>query len=317
VKRLRVGLALGGGGAKGLAHIPMLEVFDELGVRPDRMAGTSIGAVIGALYASGIPGARIREGVRRMVISRGDSFRVALQKRDALNWVRFLDPGFGQRGLFKGDRFISFLYEAMGVSTFEELEIPLRVVATDFWKSEQVVFESGALLPAVKASMGLPGVFAPVRLDGRVLIDGGAVNPVPHDLLGDCDVVVAVDVMGSMAAGADAAPGFLRAVLGTFDIMQNSIIRQRLKLSPPAIYVKPDIQGVDVLDFYRADDVYRQAEPARRALREELRGTLERAGWNGARRGLRTRCGAWIAARRRPRGARRNGQPEPGAAGQA
>ena len=272
----RIGLALGGGGAKGLAHIPLLEVFDELGVRPHRIAGTSIGAIVGACYASGISGAQIREQVQRMVISKGDSFREVLKKKDVLRWLDFADIEFGQQALFKGDRFIAFLYDAMGSATFEDLDVPLRVVASDFWTAEQVVIESGDLLPAVKASMALPGVFTPVYREGRVLIDGGAVNPVPHDLLGDCDITVAVDVMGYMRTdGAVRAPNMFRAVLGTFDVMQNSIINEKLRRTPPDIYVRPDIVGVDLLEFFKAGDIYQQAEPARQVLRERLAELLE------------------------------------------
>lgn len=272
----KLGLALGGGGARGLAHIPMLEVFDELGLRPHRIAGTSIGAVMGALYASGVSGARIREAVGRMVITRGDSFRDALRKRDALRWVEFFDVEFGRGGLFKGDKFIEFLYEAMNVSTFEELKIPLRVVATDFWSGQQVVIGSGELLPAVKASMGLPGVFTPVTREGRVLIDGGGVNPVPHDLLEDCDIVVAVDVMGNLESGSGKVPNLFRAVLGTFDIMQKSIVAEKRKLVPPDIDIRADIVDVDLLEFYEAEKIFEQAEPARRKLREELEKRLRK-----------------------------------------
>lgn len=266
----KIGLALGGGGAKGLAHIPLLEVFDELQVRPHCITGTSIGAIMGALYASGMTARQIRELVQRMVISKGDSFRQILKKKDALKWIQFLDVDFRGIGLFRGDKFIDFLYDAMGVHQFEALDIPLRVVASDFWTSEQVVLDSGELLPAVKASMGLPGVFTPVVLNERVLIDGGAVNPVPHDLLEDCDIVVAVDVMGHMRTDSIKPPNLFRAVLGTFDIMQNSIISQRIKNHPPDIYIKPDITGVDILEFYKAAEVYQQAENACLELREQL-----------------------------------------------
>jgi NTE family protein len=267
----KIGLALGGGGAKGLAHIPMLEVFDELGIRPHRISGTSIGAVIGALYASGKSAADIRELVRRMVVSQGRTFREALTREGALKLLEFVDIDFAHHGLVKGDKFIQFLYDAMGVSTFEQLKIPLCVVTTDFWKSEEVVHCSGALLPAVKASMGLPGVFAPVEMGGRVLIDGGGVNPVPHDLLQkDCDAVVAIDVMGDMTRGRETQPNLFRAVIGMFDIMQKSIVAEKMKNRAPDVYIKPEISGVDILEFYKADQVYEQAGPAKDKLRLEL-----------------------------------------------
>lgn len=266
----KIGLALGGGGAKGLAHIPMLEVFDDLGIRPYRMTGTSIGAIMGALYASGVTGKQIRELVRGMVVTKGDSLRDILKKKDALKWLTFLDVDFKGKGLFRGDRILGFLYEAMGVRDFKDLEVPLSVVASDFWNSEQVVLDAGELLPAVKASMGLPGVFTPVTLNDRILIDGGGVNPVPHDLLNDCDYIVAVDVMGQMAGDTHKAPNLVRAVLGTFDIMQNTIIAEKRKQNPPDLYLKPDIVGVDILEFYKAEEIYQQAESERQRLRAEL-----------------------------------------------
>lgn len=266
----KIGLALGGGGAKGLAHIPMLELFDEMGLHPYRITGTSIGAIMGALYASGVTGKEIRALVEGMVISKGDSLRDILKKKDALRWFTFLDVDFRGHGLFRGDKILDFLYEAMGVFDFIDLKVPLSVVATDFWTSEQVVLESGELLPAVKASMGLPGVFTPVTLDERVLIDGGGVNPVPHDLLDDCDLVVAIDVMGQMGEEPQKTPNLVRAVLGMFDIMQNTIITEKRKSTPPDIYIKPDIHGVDILDFYKAEEVYQQAEPARQDLKTAL-----------------------------------------------
>jgi NTE family protein len=267
----KIGLALGGGGAKGLAHIAMLEVFDDLKIQPHRIAGTSIGAIMGALYASGLTARQIREGVQRMVISKGDSFKAALKKKDVLKWIQFMDLEFRGHAIFKGDRFIDFLFNAMHVATFEALKIPLHVVATDFWASQQVVLESGDLMPAVKASMALPGVFSPVTLNNRVLIDGGGINPVPHDLLLDCDLVVAIDVMGKPDHEATKLPNLFRAVLTTFDIMQNSIIKEKLAKHPPDISIKPDIQGVDILDFYKAEGVYAQTIPAQNELRAQLK----------------------------------------------
>ncbi len=276
-RMIKVGLALGGGGARGLAHIPMLEVMDDLGVRPHCIAGTSIGAVVGAVYASGVPGKQIRAHVERLLDWRSKSWRELFRRHKVPQWMKMLDVEHGRGGLLKGDRFIQSLCGAMGVTAFEQLPIPLKVVATDFWKSEQVVFDSGDLLPAVKASMGLPGVFTPVSLDGRVLIDGGGVNPVPHDLLVDCDVVVAVDVMGRMIEDPDRAPNLFRVVLGMFEIMQRSIIAGKNLRLPPTLYIRPDIHGVDILEFNKADTVYAQAEPECQRLRQALAVLLDKS----------------------------------------
>ncbi len=268
---MRIGLALGGGGARGLAHIPMLEVLDELGIRPCCIAGTSIGAVVGAIYASGVHASSIREHTSRMLISEGDSLRDILSKRDALAWIRLLDIDFLGNALFKGDAFVQFLYDRIEKATFEELAIPLKVVATDFWNSAQVVFEKGDLLQAIKASMGLPGVFSPVHIDGRTLIDGGCVNPLPHDILGDCDVVIAVNVMGRLERqDGRKSPTALRAVLETFDIMQRTIITEKIRRNPPTICIEPDIVNIDLLEFHKAPEIYSRAEKASRELRKRL-----------------------------------------------
>jgi len=271
----KIGLALGGGGAKGLAHIPMLEVLDELGIKPHCIAGTSIGAIVGSIYACGYSAETIRAEIEKMLLVNRESWRDVFNKKELLKWFELLDINFRGKGLLKGDKFINYLSETIGVKTFEELEIPLKVVTSDFWNSEQHVIESGDLMSAVKASMGLPGVFTPVEINGKILVDGGGVNPVPHDLLTDCDFIIAIDVMGDHRLQNPKAPNSFRAILGMFDIMQKSIIREKLNASPPDIYIKPDIHRVDILDFYKTKKVYEQAEPARLQLKEQLQRLLE------------------------------------------
>lgn len=267
----KVGLALGGGGARGLAHILLLEQLDDFGVKVDRIAGTSIGAVVGAMYASGKSGSEIREVIEELTMQQADSLKKLWKKRkESFKWVKFFDLNLRGGGILRGDKFIDFLGEEIHASSFDELEIPLKVVATDFYTSEQVVLEEGDLLSAVKASMGLPGVFTPVQRDGHVLMDGGGVNPLPHDLLDDCDVTIAFDVMGYHDGDPDEPPNVFEAVLETFKIMQRSIIAAKRELSPPTIYVKPDISGVDLLEFHKIDKIFEQAGPAVKNLREQL-----------------------------------------------
>lgn len=267
----KIGLALGGGGAKGLAHVPLLEVLDEAGVKPYIISGTSIGSIMGALYASGMSGTEIRDGLDRIIISRGDSLKDLQRKKDAFKILSFIDIEFSRGGLLKSDKFIEYLYSNLGADHFDALTTPLKIVATDFWSNEQVILEEGELLPAIQASMGLPGVFTPVVRDGRVLIDGGGVNPVPHDILQEeCDLVIAIDVMGTRNPGKHPLPNVFRAVLHTFDIMQNSIIAQRLKVNPPDILIQPDVENVEILEFDKAPSVYRQTAPAAEQLRREL-----------------------------------------------
>lgn len=272
-KPVRIGLALGGGGARGLAHVLMLEVFDELGLRPYRLAGTSIGAVLGAMYAAGMSGLAIRQLIDRMTVTRDESWLHSLFKEDVSRWWQLLELQIGRGGLLDTTAFADFMRELLGITRFDELQIPLRVVATDFWKRQPVVFEKGALLPALQASIAIPGLFSPVEYHGRVLVDGGLVNPVPYDLLfDDCDAVVAIDVLGNRRPEpGEKEPGYFETTFNTYQILQNSIIQEKLKNRPPHIYIRPDLENIRVLDFNRVDEIYSQARPAQAKLRRALR----------------------------------------------
>ncbi len=270
--RLRIGLALGGGGAKGLAHIPMLEVLDELGIRPRRIAGTSIGAIAGALYAAGLSAAQIRSLVEQFLVTKESSAKALIPLPRSLRWLDFLDPSLSAGGLLDSADFIAFLGEALPVRRFRDLAIPLQVVAADLWTGQQVVLESGEILPALQASMAVPGVFPPVDLAGRQLVDGGIVNPLPYDLLlDDCDLVIAIDVSGSYDHKDDDKLSFIGVLFHSFNLMTQNLIAERLKHSQPQIYIKPDITDVRVLEFYKAEQVFEQAQPAKRRLHKALK----------------------------------------------
>jgi len=267
----KLGLALGGGGARGLAHIPMLEVLDELKIRPHRIAGTSIGAVIGTMYAAGMSGREIRELVDRLTVSENESWLSGLFEQDLGRWWDLIKLKLGSGGLIATDAFARFLEETTGVSRFDQLGIPLKIVAADFWEREQVVFERGNLGPAIQASIAIPGLFTPVQHQGRVLVDGGLVNPVPYDLLFDeCDLVVAIDVTGKRNPQSDDGPGYFETLFNTMQIMQAQILHEKLQQRAPHIYIRPGLEDVRVLDFNRVDEIYRQSMPARNQLMKAL-----------------------------------------------
>jgi NTE family protein len=271
----RIGLALGSGGARGLAHVQVFEVLDALALKPHRIAGSSIGAVMGSLYAAGLSAADIHEAIDSITKARDETWFEALISMELTRWMRFVAPGMGPGGLARADAFIEFLQETAGVSRFEELEIPLRVVATDFWTREMVVFDSGDIWPAVQASMAVPGLFKPVSHDGRLLVDGGLTNPVPFDLLGDCDLIIAVDVLGTRTPNGGAeVPSSLDSIFNTFQIMQTAIVAEKLKRQQPDFLVRPDIRDVRVLDFYRFEEIFEQGRPARDMLEAGLRARL-------------------------------------------
>jgi NTE family protein len=273
----KIGLALGGGGARGLAHIQVLEALDELGLRPHRIAATSIGAVIGALYASGLSGKEIRKLAHHWQSPKPEKHNGILHRHDLRRWAAMLDPSFDRSGLFKGEKIVRFLSDHIRCTTFEKLEIPLVVTAADYGDASEVVFKSGDLLSAVRASIAIPGVFTPVERGGRLLLDGGVVNPLPYDLLQkECDLVIAVDVGGIRHANAKHRPAFFDTVIGGFEIMEASMIRYRLKANPPDIYLKPDIRNVGLLEFYKVDQILEQSAPIKEELRLRLKSILNR-----------------------------------------
>ncbi|NGP54420.1 patatin-like phospholipase family protein [Thioalkalivibrio sp. XN8] len=274
-----IGLALGSGGAAGLAHIAMLEVFDELELRPQAIAGTSIGAVMGALYAGGLDAAEIGAVFREFGGSRLDLLSGLLEADGGSPVTGLLETDLINGGLVDIDGFLEFLGGKIEARTFADLEIELSVVATDYWTGETRVISEGELFPALAASMAVPALFAPVERGGALLVDGGTSNPLPFDLLqGRHDIVVAVDVTGSRRAGDDeASPGMLEMLFKTFEIMQQSLIALRLAGDPPDIYIKVDTSGIRLLDFNRIDQVLEQAAPAAQELRRRLEEHVQRA----------------------------------------
>jgi NTE family protein len=271
---MRIGLALGGGGAKGLAHIPILETLDELGIAPTVLSGTSMGAIIASLYASGRTGAELRADVDELLFrsSEKDSHKVFDLAKGFRLILELADFDFGAGGILGGGRFIEELFEGIRARTFEELAVPLKIVAADFWTREEVVLESGDLRMAVRASMSLPVIFSPVRVGESVLMDGGAVNPVPYDLLLDhCDAVIAVDVGGErLPDPADPIPSLSESIFNTFQIMSKAILDEKLRHRAPTILVKPPIRDVQTLEFDKAQEIYAQCAPACDELREKL-----------------------------------------------
>jgi len=243
-----IGLALGGGGARGFCHIAFLKVLDALGLKPKIISGTSIGSIIGSFYAAGMSG----EDMENML--EGIGF-IEITKMMDLNVFR-------DSALFKGKGVEEFIEENLPANTFEACKIPLKIVATDFWGRKQFLFESGNLIEAIRASMSLPLIFEPVRHKNHILIDGGAVNPVPYDIIQDhCDICIAIDVSGNrQPKNKDPVPNMFDSVLSTFEIMQDSILENKNKINQPHIYIKPSLVNVGVLDFFKFKHIMKSVE---------------------------------------------------------
>ena len=270
---MKIGLALGGGGVRGFAHVLVLKALDDLGLKPSIIAGTSMGAIIGSMYASGVSGETILKMVHEHSVLKDDSLRMIYEKRDSLlEWLDVFTLSRERGGLIKAEGLFNLFVDEIKCKTFEELEIPLIVITADYWSAEEVVFDKGDLLPAIQASMAVPGVYAPVCLEDRVLIDGGVVNLVPYDHVEPhCDVTIAVDVGGSRFPDETPVPNVMESLLGTIDVMQEAMLNNKLKHHPPDIFIHPEIRGIRMMDFTGIEKVLEQTQPAIDELVEKLK----------------------------------------------
>jgi len=255
----RIGVALGGGSARGLTHIPYIEAMDEMGVSPSVIAGTSIGALIGAGWANGLSGKELREhaydvlGDFRMIAGRLWSTQV---------------PGLGaifRRGFpmqLDGEKVVDAFLPSNFPRTFEELKTPLYVVATDFQSWHQVVFHHGEIRPAVGGSIAIPSLFKPVAHANHLLVDGGVVNPLPLDQVAqDCDISIGIDVNGDPSDALSRTDyNAMDIWFGSAQIMMHSLIAHMIAAYPPDIYLRPHVNMFGTLEFWRVKEIVSVAE---------------------------------------------------------
>ncbi len=303
--RPRIGLALGGGGARGWAHIGVIEVLAEAGVKADIVCGCSMGSLVGAAQVTGGLGALT-------------DWALALSWREMIG---LLDPGLSGGGLIRGGRLLRFLREHYADIDIADSPVPFGANATDLANGREVWLRSGRLFDAVRASIAVPGVFAPVRVDGRWLADGGLVNPVPVSLCRamGADLVIAVNLNTEAPnlsqpthRGGNGAPersGWLRGVFGgnahngepaaetapdaegadlpslagtvsaALFIMQDYITRSRLAGEPPHLMLAPRLGHIGVHEFHRAKEAVDEGRRSTTAMLPMLRETLATAGF--------------------------------------
>ncbi|MBL0420172.1 patatin-like phospholipase family protein [Ramlibacter sp. AW1] len=284
--RPKIGLALGSGSARGWSHIGVLRVLERAGFVPDIVCGTSIGALVGAAYAA------------------GQLDRVEAWAR-SLTWpavVKLLDFTTVTGGLIQGGRLLAFFRSHFEDREITQLPVAFGAVATELLTGRELWLREGSVVDAVRASMALPGLFLPAQVDGRLIVDGGLVNPVPVSLCRamGADVVVAVDLNWDLIGrhlegdGADPAPpagllgwlprglGRLRSgpgasalsmfdVLGvSLNIMQVRITRSRLAGEPADVMIRPRVSDLGLMDFHRADTAIAAGEAATEDVLREL-----------------------------------------------
>ena len=253
----RIGLALGGGGARGLAHILVLEVFDELGIKPVMIAGTSIGALFGAAYASGLSAAHIRAATEETLSRRFDMLRQLFAARsDPVQKLLNLLPL--RHALLNPQALLDLVLPSQVARDFADLRIPLQLVATDLNLQAAHVMRSGSLRDAIAASIAIPVIFQPVQRGGFTLVDGGLVNPLPFDLLGaDVDITIAIDVTGASSTDLQVAaqPTALLVAAQSLQILQKSITVEKLRSRQPDVYIDVQLDKFNALEFHKiADD---------------------------------------------------------------
>ena len=272
----KIGLSLGSGGARGLAHIVILEAFDELGIKPNVISGTSVGAIIGAVYASGKTAVEIKEAFINNILNKSGRFIDFLNKSRLFRAIDLVDLEFRSGGFIKGEKFLKLLSEEIGVKNFSDLQIPLKITATNFLTKKQSIFDEGKLLPALKASYSLPGLLAPVKINNNYFVDGGMVNPLPWDIIeNDCDIIVAIDVLSnSKIKSLIEMPPAYDIFFSSFQIMQHSIVNEKLKVSKPDILIQTDIKEIRLLDFLKAESIFEQSEKYKSKLKRKLESLL-------------------------------------------
>jgi len=272
----KIGLALSGGGARGLAHIGVLKVLEREGIPVDLLAGTSMGGVIAAGYAAGLNAAYLEQEALRLSRWR--------------NLLPLVDRSLPGLGLVRGERVRDYLASHIGEMTFDQLRIPLALVAVDLLSGEEVVLQSGMVADAVRATISLPGVFAPFPLDGRLLADGGILNNLPADVVRrmGAEVVIAVNVSADAELmpyavlegnGRPALPEVLQMIPSlrrVVSIMAHQMADYRLAQAQPDLVLRPRLDlGITLLGgFPRAREVVAAGEAATEEAVPRLRRTV-------------------------------------------
>jgi NTE family protein len=242
---LKVGLALGGGGARGIAHIAYLNALDELDIKPSIIAGTGVGALAGALYASGLKPDEMIGVLEELDYRRGMKL---------LNNYSFKDGKYGVLDAIGTEEYLELV---MPVKIFDRLYTPLKIVAANYETRQQHIFEEGKVVPALRASMAVPGIFSPIEVDDNVYIDGGCVNPLPFDVIREeCDVLIAIDVSGHGASeGEISIASTANDLSQCYQILTNMLISEKKKNTKIEVLAQPALEGVQMLDFYNFENI--------------------------------------------------------------
>ncbi len=261
IRRKTVGLALGSGAARGLAHIGVIKVLEDNSIPIDAIVGCSAGALVGGAYACGM-------SVREMT-----DLALSIRQPDI---IRYLDLGLaGRYGLFRGNNVTRLIKDLTGGCSFIETKMPFIAVATNIKSGEEMAFETGEIWSAIRASISIPGIFAPHRIEGEYYVDGAVSNPVPSDYLTaiGIDVVIGVDVVPDVAKTmAEGAPSLVTVLLNSFDIFQERLVKMVIHHSD--VRIRPSIEGIQAHEFYRAGEIIDKGMRAAMEKIDEITGAM-------------------------------------------
>ena len=280
-----LGIALGGGGARGLAHVGVLSELSKAGLRPQVVAGTSMGAIVGGLYAAGQDLERLLKVMENFDLHRifgmPESYRQALERGVGEVLVeRFRGPSWRQEPSPRTARLLEFLHLFSKGLTFEELPVSFACVAADLHTGEEVDIDSGPLYLGMAASAALPGVFHPLSWNGRWLIDGGVVNNLPVDVVArkGAEVVIAVDLSSRLDSDPKTT---VEVLLQSYAITSQELGRVKLRwnrerLGERLVLVRPELPGIGVLDFERLPEAVEAGRAAARGCLPKILALLQK-----------------------------------------
>ncbi len=238
----RVGIALGAGALRGLAHIGVLKTLKESGIPIDVIAGCSIGAIIGGIYSAG----RDLTLIERMLA--------------CLRWEHILDFGVPRMGLMQGGKILEMLRLLTGDKTFDELETGFGVVAVDIERGEEVVITEGNVAEAIRASISIPGIFAPYRHKGRLMVDGALLNRVPVDVAKELGADVTIAVMINPSKERSRVRSMVEVIWQSLDLMESEIVKHRMM--QPDVAIAPRVDDIGITRLDKAAELVRRGEEA-------------------------------------------------------
>lgn len=265
-KKKKIGLALGGGSAKGVAHVGVLKVLEENNLKVDMVSGTSIGSLVGAFYCSGM------------------SAEEMTKEMFSIDITKFFELNLPRHGFIKGNKIETYIREKLPIKRFEDLKIPLFITASDLTTGDLIVFNKGDIAKAIRASISIPGVFNPVENNGRILVDGGIVDPLPTQILKEnkADKIIAVNLIdlgeekiiyekSIIAEPTTKLPRILPVLFKGIQMNYKIATQALIKTNPADILISPDLKNIGYQDFHKAKQALESGEQAARKSISEIK----------------------------------------------